>query len=83
MEWQEGKDLAGYKSQSLSQPIESGRPLFRYAIITEEDSSYFVWTAHHTGFDGWTRRMIFEHLQETLSQPLEYAQKANGTSIII
>lgn len=39
MEWQEGKDLAGYKSQSLSQPIESGPPLFRYAVITEEDSS--------------------------------------------
>ena len=78
MNWEEGNDLAEYKRQSLSQPIESSRPLFRYAVITEGDSSYFVWTAHHAGFDGWTRRMIFEHLQDSLSQPLEYAQRQNG-----
>ena len=78
MNWQEGNDLAEYKSQSLSQPIESSRPLFRYAVITEGERSYFVWTAHHAGFDGWTRRMIFEHLQDSLSQPLEYAQRQNG-----
>ena len=78
MNWQEGNDLAKYKSQSLSQPIESSRPLFRYAVITEGDSSYFVWTAHHSGFDSWTRRMIFEHLQDSLSHPLEYAQRQNG-----
>ena len=78
MNWQEGNDLAEYKHQSLSQPIESSRPLFRYAIITEGDSCYFVWTAHHAGFDGWTRRMIFEHLHDSLSQPLEYAQRQDG-----
>ena len=80
MEWQEGKDLAEHKRKSLSGPVESGQPLFRYAVITEGEISYFVWTAHHCGFDGWTRRMMFEQLQSSLSQPLEYAQKANGTS---
>ena len=33
MEWHEGTDLAQYKGESLSQPIDSGRPLFRLAII--------------------------------------------------
>ena len=80
MDWQEGTDLAQHKSKSLSQPIDSGRPLFRLAIIQEGDASYFVWTAHHCGFDGTTRRLIFEHLQESLSNPLEYSQKASGTS---
>ena len=80
MEWQEGTDLAQHEGKSLSQPVGSGRPLFRLAIIQEGDASYFVWTAHHCGFDGTTRRMIFEHLQESLSNPLEYSQKANGTS---
>ena len=80
IEWQEGKDLAEHKRKSLGQPVESGQPLFRFAIITEEDISYFVWTASHCGFDGWTRRMMFEHLQSSLSQPSEYAQKADGTS---
>ena len=78
MSWQESNDLTEYKRQSLSQPIESSRPLFRYAVITEGDNSYFVWTAHHAGFDGWTRRMIFEHLQNSLSQPLKYTQRQNG-----
>lgn len=79
MEWQEGKDLAQYKRQSLRQRVAYGRPLFRYAVIKEEEDSYFVWTAHHAGFDGWTRRMIFKHLQESLSQPLEYAKRPDGT----
>ena len=79
-EWQEGTDLVQHKDKSLSQPIDAGRPLFRLAIIQEGGTSYFVWTAHHCGFDGTTRRMIFEHLQESLSNPLEYSQKANGTS---
>ena len=80
VEWQEGTDLAQHKGKSLSQSTNSGRPLFRLAIIQEGDASYFVWTAHHCGFDATTRRMIFEHLQESLSNPLEYSQKANGTS---
>ena len=79
-EWQEGRDLAEHRAKSLSQPLESGRLLFCYAIITEGDDSYFVWTAHHCGFDGWTRRLIFEHLQESLSRPLEYSQRSNGPS---
>ena len=78
MNWQEGDDLTEYKRHSLSQRIESSRPLFRYAVVTEGDSSYFVWTAHHAGFDGWTRRMIFEQLQDSRSQPLKYAQRQNG-----
>ena len=80
MEWQEGTDLAQHERKSLSQPVGSGRPLFRLAIIQEGDASYFVWTAHHCGFDGTTRRMMFEQLQESLSDPLEYSQKTNGTS---
>ena len=80
MEWQEGTDLAQHKGRSLSQPIDSGRPLFRLAIIQQGDTSYFVWTAHHCGFDGTTRRMIFEHLQESLSDPLEYSQKTSSVS---
>lgn len=80
MEWQESEDLAQYKGKSLSQPVESGQPLFRYAIITEGDASCFVWTAQHSGFDATTRRLFFEHLQESLSEPLEYAQKENGSS---
>ena len=68
MEWQEGKDLAEHKRKDLSRPLESGQPFFHVAVITEGDISYFVWTAHHCGFDGWTRRMIFEQLQSSLSQ---------------
>ena len=80
MKWQEGRNLAEYKRQSLGQRIESGQPLFRYAIVTEGNDSYFVWTAQHAGFDAWTRRMIFEHLHESLSQPLEYARRPNSVS---
>ena len=80
IEWEHGESLDQYRARSLSKQVDYGHPLFRYALIEDNGAYYFVWTAHHAGFDGATRRMIFLDLQECLSDPRSYGQKAGPTS---
>lgn len=40
-----------------------GKPLARQAIITERNVNYFVWTAHHAVYDGWTMSIIHDLVQ--------------------
>ncbi|KAL8791251.1 MAG: hypothetical protein Q9213_000208 [Squamulea squamosa] len=66
--WFEGSNLQEYKSGALSKPFHWGSPLFHYALISEEYSTYFVWTAHHSGFDGWTRNLLISDLAHLLAK---------------
>lgn len=50
----------------MSKRVGSGDPLFRYAIVNEDERRFVVWTCHHCGFDGWSRRLIMDKLQEGL-----------------
>ena len=34
--------------------------LSRYALLTEGDATYFIWTAHHAIYDGWSMRITFD-----------------------
>lgn len=47
-----GYNLAKYKASDMSKRVGSGDPLFRYAIVSEGDRSFLVWTCHQGGFDG-------------------------------
>ncbi|ETR98316.1 CoA-dependent acyltransferase, partial [Trichoderma reesei RUT C-30] len=40
-----------------------GTPLCWYATVQEADTSYFVWSAHHAIYDGWTIRLILSTLE--------------------
>lgn len=64
--WGSGYNLSKYKASDMSKRVGSGDPLFRYAIVSEGDRSFVVWTCHHCGFDGWSRRLIMDKLQEGL-----------------
>lgn len=65
--WFEGSDLQGYRRNIRSKSFDWGSPLFHYAIVSEGNSNYFVWTAHHSGFDGWTRNLIITDLAHILA----------------
>lgn len=66
IQWRSGDNLVVYKATEMSKRVGSGDPLFRYAIVDEGDRSFMVWTCHHGGFDGWSRRLIIDKLQEGL-----------------
>ncbi|KAF7585983.1 hypothetical protein BBP40_009746, partial [Aspergillus hancockii] len=52
--WESGDDLEAYLKKDSSHPMGYGQPLGRYAIISTPTKGYFVWTAHHSIYDGLT-----------------------------
>ena len=75
-------DLAVYTADDMSTRVRSGDPLFRYAIVDEEcgGKKFFVWTCHHAGFDGWTRCLIFNKLQEGFDDMTRFENESQGPS---
>ncbi|KAL2851017.1 hypothetical protein BJY01DRAFT_261231 [Aspergillus pseudoustus] len=55
IEWETASSLAGYSTG----PCDYGTTLTRYAIIQETGKNFFVWTAHHAVYDGWTTALVF------------------------
>ncbi|KAK3904812.1 hypothetical protein C8A05DRAFT_31387 [Staphylotrichum tortipilum] len=54
-------DLAGYlANQSAEPPMGFGTRLARFAIVTTPLERFFVWTIHHSIYDGWTVRKLLE-----------------------
>ncbi|KAL4901150.1 hypothetical protein BDW74DRAFT_182005 [Aspergillus multicolor] len=56
----EATDLKQYLDQDLEQSFTYGRPLMRHALIDEGDKRYFVLTAHHSVYDGYSLGKLFD-----------------------
>lgn len=55
IEWSNVDDLQDISSAHRHLPAKSGGVLTSYAIVGQGSSSvYFVWTAHHAVYDGWS-----------------------------
>jgi amino acid adenylation domain-containing protein len=71
LEWVTGTSVAAYIESDKQAHIQMGLPLTRYAIIKSENHAYFVWTAHHSAYDGVTLRKLFGLLAQVyMRQPL-------------
>ncbi|QMW34815.1 hypothetical protein F9C07_2280446 [Aspergillus flavus] len=58
MTWESADDLDAYLKNDSSNPIDYGQPMARYAIVSAATQKYFVWTAHHSIYDGMTIPII-------------------------
>jgi len=71
-------DLATYVLGLRNNPMGFGTPLTRQAIL--ENPRRFVWTAHHSIYDGWTMPLLAEAITDTYARlikpdhPLELQQ---------
>ena len=55
VEWQSIENLQDIDESHRHVPAKHGAPLATYAIVGEGTSSpFFVWTAHHAVYDGWS-----------------------------
>nr|WOZ30810.1 McfA [Coleophoma empetri] len=64
--WRLNTDLDAYVNQDRDEGITLGQPLLRYGLIKQATGEcFFVWTAHHSIYDGWTMRSICRRLIET------------------
>ncbi|KAK8031980.1 hypothetical protein PG990_001714 [Apiospora arundinis] len=53
-------NLASYLYTDSQGPISEGDVLTRYAIIHDGPAHWFVWTAHHAAYDGWSAGALFD-----------------------
>ena len=69
--WYEGSSLDVYKAEDLEKPMSYGTQLTRQAFIKDKgrkEYQYFVWTVHHSLYDGWSSSLIFQLLGHIYSQ---------------
>lgn len=63
--WQEASDLEAYLTADKASTFQYGEALMRLAIVRESKSEvYFVWTAHHAIYDGWSVSLLFEKVAQ-------------------
>ncbi|KAJ5618098.1 hypothetical protein N7537_003212 [Penicillium hordei] len=63
--WRCNGDLTSYIAEDCEKGMMLDQPLVRYGLVTESaDKSYFIWTAHHSVYDGWTMREIVQRFAE-------------------
>ena len=62
--WQIHDDLDEYVARDQARAMGMGQPLIRLALVHQKANgvSYFVWTAHHSVYDGWSSQLIYKQL---------------------
>jgi acyl-coenzyme A synthetase/AMP-(fatty) acid ligase/aryl carrier-like protein len=63
VDWYTANDLEAYLAKDSASAFQYGKPLIRLAIVNE----YFVWTAHHAVYDGWSVALLFEKVAQIYS----------------
>ncbi|KAM0254012.1 hypothetical protein ACHAQJ_006982 [Trichoderma viride] len=62
--WEEtnGETLSSLLHSDRGLDMSYGTALCWYALLCEEGTNYFVWSAHHAIYDGWTIQIILSTL---------------------
>ncbi|CRG88172.1 Nonribosomal peptide synthetase 8 [Talaromyces islandicus] len=68
IQWNYANNLQTYLQEDRKVLFEYGKPLARYSIVAEESCTYFVWTAHHSIYDGWSLTMMLDLLSKKYNQ---------------
>lgn len=67
LEWVEAEsDLNSYLEEDLKTPAAYGAPLLRLALLHDSGERYFVWSAHHAVYDGWSAGITFNQVRGAL-----------------
>ena len=63
LEWYHGTDLQEYLAADKTLSFGYGTPLHRLAMVEIADKKkYFVWTQHHSGYDGYQMALMLDLL---------------------
>ena len=79
IDWRSGPSLDRYLEADKRTPMAWGRELVRYAIVGPRHDLHFVWTGHHSIYDGWTTPMILSQVvhfyrEEPARQEIPYSR---------
>ncbi|KAL4939595.1 hypothetical protein BDV06DRAFT_224867 [Aspergillus oleicola] len=53
-------EVQSFISRDSERPMGFGDSLMRFATVTSGEARFFVWTAHHSTYDGWVARKLME-----------------------
>ena len=96
LEWIRTNDLQTYLAKDKALPFAYGTPLHRLAIIEPvgDASCYFVWSQHHSGYDGYQMALtlailaqIYQNAEECNQRPppiprfIKYLKQADKTQV--
>ncbi|KAI8298770.1 Nonribosomal peptide synthase 1 [Colletotrichum sp. SAR11_240] len=77
--WFVGDDLQDYLVKDRDESTDLGKPLVRYAMITDKETGkfHFVLTMHHALYDGWSMPLVVEKVNkafdgEEIKRPSEF-----------
>ncbi|KAF2793291.1 nonribosomal peptide synthetase-like protein [Melanomma pulvis-pyrius CBS 109.77] len=68
-----GTSLAEYLKTDREEPMDLGKALFRYSVVSgpESSSAHVVITMHHAVYDGWSMPLIIERVNRAYGAGLE------------
>ncbi|KAL4878793.1 hypothetical protein BJY04DRAFT_220857 [Aspergillus karnatakaensis] len=71
-QWVTASDLTAFLAEDRAASFSYGVPLHRFAIINDTTGGvperYFVWTAHHSAYDGPTVMKVFDILAQSIQE---------------
>jgi amino acid adenylation domain-containing protein len=79
-----GTCLREYLANDKQQNFTCGKSLNRCAIIVDGDSTsnWFVWSAHHTIYDGWSVRLLINEVSRAYYENTKNEQEDNFNQCI-
>ncbi|RYN46813.1 Nonribosomal peptide synthetase dtxS1 [Alternaria tenuissima] len=64
IKWQSLPDIQDINETTRQLPAKNGAPLTTFTLVGEDtDSMFFVWTAHHAVYDGWSWTALFRKVE--------------------
>ena len=77
IEWRQETSLASYLDRDRCEVIGLGESLQRFCIVEDDslEAKYFVWTAQHASYDGWSLYLLFQDLDHAYQHGVS---KASG-----
>ncbi|CAG7953676.1 unnamed protein product [Penicillium nalgiovense] len=70
LQWEQAPSSSDYLTRIQALSVVAGAPLSHYALISEGESTVFIWTSHHALFDGWTVELLLDQLAQLYTQDL-------------
>lgn len=67
--WRQSVSLEDYKANDLATKVLRGQPAVRYGLVQESEKTYIIWTALQSVQDSWTRKLLYDDLEDFLKDP--------------
>lgn len=61
--WSSSRNLSEALEKEKTTPMGLGTPLNRFSIVTSDAGNYFIWTAHHSTYDGWSMKLLLDQVE--------------------